>query len=82
MRKKLNGLLKGDVPLVSPSRMFTTTHTHPPVYHPGHSEGEVTDIMADESGKHFGPKIFDCFLEVKPTFQSIRRQVEGAGVPF
>ncbi len=81
MRNKLNGLLKGDVPLMSPSRMFTT-HTHPPVYHPGHPEGEFTDIMADERGKHFGPKIFDCFLEVKPTFQSIRRQVEREGVPF
>ena len=47
-----------------------------------HAEDEVTTIMADERGKHFDPRLFDCFLELEPTFQSIRRQVEREGSPF
>jgi putative two-component system response regulator len=56
--------------------------SHPRVYRPAHPEDEVTAIMADGRGKHFDPRIFDVFLEVKPTFQSIRRQVEKEGAPF
>ena len=56
--------------------------SHPRVYRPAHPEDEVTAIMADGRGKHFDPKIFDVFLEVKPTFLSIRRQVEREGTPF
>jgi len=56
--------------------------SHPRVYRPAHPEDEVTAIMADGRGRHFDPKIFDVFLEVKPTFQRIRRQVEKDGAPF
>ena len=56
--------------------------SHSRVYRPAHPEDEVTAIMADGRGKHFDPRIFDVFLEVKPTFQSIRRKVEKEGAPF
>ncbi len=56
--------------------------SHSRVYRPAHPEDEVTSIMADGRGKHFDPRIFDVFLEVKPTFQTIRRQVEKEGAPF
>ena len=56
--------------------------SHPRVYRPAHPEEEVTAIMADGRGKHFDPRIFDVFLEVKPTFQNIRTQVEKEGAPF
>jgi putative two-component system response regulator len=56
--------------------------SHSRVYRPAHPEDEVTAIMADGRGKHFDPRIFDVFLEVKPTFQGIRRQVEKEGAPF
>ena len=38
--------------------------------------------MADGRGKHFDPRTFDAFLEVKPTLRSIRSQVEEEGTPF
>ena len=56
--------------------------SHPRVYRPAHPEDEVTAIMADGRGKHFDPRIFDSFLEIKDAFQSIRRQVEREGTPF
>jgi len=56
--------------------------SHSRVYRPAHPEDEVTAIMEDGKGKHFDPKIFDAFLEVKSTFQNIRRQVEREGAPF
>ena len=56
--------------------------SHPRVYRPAHPDEEVTAIMADGRGKHFDPRIFDCFLEVKPKFQYIRREVVPEGAPF
>ncbi len=56
--------------------------SHPRVYRPAHPDDEVTAIMADGRGKHFDPRTFDAFLEVKPTLRSIRRQVDEEGTPF
>ena len=56
--------------------------SHPRVYRPSHPKDEVTAIMEDGRGKHFDPRIFDVFLEVKPILQSIRKQVEEEGTPF
>ena len=56
--------------------------SHPRVYRPAHPDDEVTAIMADGRGKHFDPKSFDAFLEVKPILRSIRRQVDEEGTPF
>jgi len=56
--------------------------SHPRVYRPAHPDDEVTAIMADGRGKHFDPRTFDAFLEVKPSLRSIRRQVEEEGTPF
>ncbi|MCZ6878837.1 MAG: response regulator [Acidobacteria bacterium] len=55
--------------------------SHPRVYRPAHPEEEVTAIMADGRDKHFDPRIFDCFLEVKSKFQHIRKEVVPEGVP-
>jgi putative two-component system response regulator len=56
--------------------------SHPRVYRPAHPDDEVTAIMADGRGKHFDPRTFDAFIEVKPTLRRIRRQVDEEGTPF
>ena len=56
--------------------------SHPRVYRPAHPDDEVTAIMADGRGKHFDPRSFDAFIEVKPTLRRIRKQVEEEGTPF
>jgi len=56
--------------------------SHPRVYRPAHPDDEVTAIMADGRGKHFDPRTFDAFIEVKPILRSIRRQVDEEGTPF
>ncbi len=56
--------------------------SHPRLYRPAHPEDEVTAILAEVRGKpYLNARIFDCFLEVKRTFQSLRRQVETEGGP-
>jgi hypothetical protein len=44
------------------------------VYKPALSELEALKLMAPERGRHFDPRIFDCFLGVLPRFRDIRQR--------
>ena len=45
------------------------------VYDPARSEEEVLAMITAERGKHFDPRIFDCFLRLVPELCRIRKQV-------
>jgi putative two-component system response regulator len=44
------------------------------VYKPALSEREALKLMVPERGRHFDPRIFDCFLGVLPRFRDIRQR--------
>lgn len=48
---------------------------HERVYKPAVSEAETLALMTAERGKHFEPRIFDCFLRVVDRFRAIREEV-------
>lgn len=47
---------------------------HPRVYKAAVDEQEALAIMLSERGRHFDPKMFDCFLTVVDQFRRIRRE--------
>ena len=47
------------------------------VYRRALPEEEALGIMAGEKGKHFDPKLFECFLRVLAEFRQIRAQVRA-----
>lgn len=52
---------------------------HGRVYRPALPEDEALDTMAAERGKHFDPRVLDCFNGVRDRFRHIRETVsEGA----
>lgn len=46
------------------------------VYRPAFSEEEALSIMKKGRGSHFDPRIFDCFLDILPSFRQIRKSLE------
>ncbi|MDA2938656.1 response regulator [Acidobacteria bacterium AH-259-A15] len=44
-------------------------------YHPARCEEKVLAMMTEDRGKHFDPRIFDCFLRLVPELCRIRKQV-------
>ncbi|MDA2935429.1 response regulator [Acidobacteria bacterium AH-259-D05] len=45
------------------------------VYSLARSDEEAIEIMTADRGKHFDPKIFDCFLPLVPEFRQLREQI-------
>jgi putative two-component system response regulator len=48
---------------------------HERPYRPAFPEDEALRIIKNESGKHFEPKLVDCFLEVLPRIRDIRQEL-------
>ncbi len=49
---------------------------HKRVYRPALSEGEAIQIMSQDKGTHFDPRVFDAFLRVLPKLRQIRMEVK------
>ncbi len=45
------------------------------VYRPALPEDKALSIMIAGNGQHFGPRIFDCFMELLPSMRHIREEV-------
>jgi putative two-component system response regulator len=52
------------------------------VYRQALPEKEVLAIMREGCGVHFDPRIFDCFMDLLPVFQSICRKHADPGQDF
>ncbi len=49
------------------------------VYRPAFPENEALAMIEEEKGRHFDPKILECFFDSLSEIQSIRREVEEEG---
>ena len=54
---------------------------HKRVYRPAMAEDKALEIMRSEKGKHFDPRIFECFLDVLSEMHQIRMNVTAEEVP-
>ncbi|MGB6066193.1 MAG: HD domain-containing phosphohydrolase [Desulfomonilaceae bacterium] len=52
------------------------------IYRPALPEKEALSIIAEGKGKHFDPRILDCFFSLLPEIQRIRSEIKEAGVTF
>ena len=50
--------------------------THDRIYRPALSEEEAVSIMNLENGKHFDPRLLECFLRSLPELRRIRSEVK------
>lgn len=50
---------------------------HSRIYKPAKPEANALVTMTHGNGKHFDPKIFECFLRILPTFRIIRQEFHG-----
>jgi putative two-component system response regulator len=50
--------------------------THDRIYRPAFSEEEAIKIMNSENGKHFDPRLLECFLRCLPEFRRIRSEIK------
>lgn len=49
---------------------------HDRVYRPALSEDKALAIMIAGNGEHFGPRLFDCFMDLLPTIRRIRAEIQ------
>jgi len=48
---------------------------HDRVYRPALTEEKALSIMIAGNGEHFGPRVFECFMDLLPTMRRIREEV-------
>ncbi len=51
------------------------------VYRPAIPEGQALDMMKSERGRHFEPRLLDCFLRIVPELRRIRERVVDGELP-
>jgi putative two-component system response regulator len=56
--------------------------THDRVYRPAFSEEESIAMMAEGRGRHFDPRVFDCFMDLLPEMRRIREELPDKDHPL
>ncbi|OGQ97216.1 MAG: response regulator [Deltaproteobacteria bacterium RIFOXYD12_FULL_57_12] len=73
-----NGLRGEDIPMSARIVAIADVYdalVYDRVYRPAFLEEEALRIMQEESGSHFDPSIFACFLSALPVFREIRKDI-------
>ena len=73
------GLVGDDIPeyarIVAIADVYDSI-SHDRIYRPALSEEEALKIMNSEKGKHFDPRLLDCFLHCLPELLRIRSEIK------
>lgn len=74
-----SGLTGDDIPeysrIVAIADVYDSL-THDRIYRPAFSEEDAIKIMNSENGKHFDPRLLDCFLRCVPELRRIRSEIK------
>lgn len=74
-----SGLTGDDIPeysrIVAIADVYDSL-THDRIYRPAVSEEDAIKIMNSENGKHFDPRLLDCFLRCVPELRRIRSEIK------
>ena len=57
--------------------MWTDALVYDRVYRPAVPEDQVLSVMAEGMGKHFDPKILECFFYLLPEIRRIREEARN-----